>query len=140
MASAQFETTFENMVFSFTVTNCNVAQVFHWGDEWAMLPFHHDLFKVNIKVVDTDTTWFYHDSFYATAPDWVSRKEQREYIYQVIMSHVKFCNRINAESHDSDDFKQMKKSVRDITKKTANYMIDWYKRNYKDWGKDGLKN
>ena len=56
------------------------------------------------------------------------------------MSHVKFCNRINAESHDSDDFKQMKKSVRDITKKTANYMIDWYKRNYKDWGKDGLKN
>ena len=130
MASTQFETIFENMVFSFISTNCNVSQVFHWEDKNAMLPFHHDLFKVNITVVDTDTNYNYRKRFYVTAPDWVSRKEQREYIYQVIISQVKFCNHLNADSRDDDGFKQMRDSIRDITEKTADYMIDWYKQNY----------
>jgi len=110
MASSQFDTQYDNIVFSFTATNCNLTQVFHWGDEWAMLPFHHDLFKVNIKVTDTNTNWYYRNSFYVTAPDWVSRREQREYICQVIMTQVKFCEHIDGDG----ETKEMRNSIKEI--------------------------
>jgi hypothetical protein len=128
MASSQYDTKYDNIVFSFTVSNCNCEEVFHWGDDWAMLPFHHDLFKVNIKVTDTNTNWYHHNRFYVSAPDWVSRREQREYIYQVIMTQVKFCDHIDGDGKTQE----MSDSIHEISRKIGEYMVDWYKQNYKE--------
>lgn len=71
--------------------------------------------------------WYHNNSFYVTAPDWVSRREQREYIHQVIMTQVKFCDHIDGDGKT----KEMSDSIYEISKKTGDYMIDWYKRNHK---------
>ncbi len=61
------------------------------------------------------------------SPAWVSRREQREYIHQVIMTQVKFCDHIDGDGKT----KEMSDSIYEISKKTGDYMIDWYKRNHK---------
>lgn len=115
--STRFETEYDNITFSFTTREMNLPARFDWEGVRCVVPWHCFYFKVGIRVYDGNTHWIAKDGFFVPLADWVSKKEIREAVLQIIYSKVTFPEKIDGkdsakEFHDS--LRALNNEVRDF--------------------------
>lgn len=113
----KFETDYENITFSFTVSEQNFASHFNWGDVRMVTPWHQTYYKVNIKVYDEKTNWTSRNAFYIPLADWETKDVIRNAVLQIIYQKVKFPETIKGKGsaqvfHDS--VKELNNAIRDF--------------------------
>ncbi len=101
MARNRFETDYENISFNFTVMEYTPrtesdrkGYYFKWGtdeegkDRVLRLPFHNLWYKVKLTFYDDDSNMKASSLFYLPIADWISAKERRDYVMQIVCREV----------------------------------------------------
>ena len=115
--TTKFETQNDNITFSFTVTEQNLASHFNWNGVRMVTPWHTTYYKVNIRVYDENTNWVSRNSFCIPLADWETKEVIRNAVLQIIYDKIRFPEMIDGEGsvkvfHDS--VRQLNNDIRDF--------------------------
>ncbi len=110
----KYETEYENITFSFTVTEQHLATRFDWQGVRCVTPWHTVYFKVNVHVYDENSNWSSRNSFYIPLADWETKKNIREAVLQLIYQKIEFPEAIDGKASAQVFHKSVKKLNRDI--------------------------
>lgn len=126
MARNRFETEYENITFNFTVMEYpprtmydQKGEYFNWGEKGngeervLRLPFHNQWYKVKLTFYDEESQRKASSLFYLPIADWISAKERREYVIQIVWREVVAPERIQ----DEESCKAFWDSVKKIREK-----------------------
>lgn len=113
----KFETDYENISFSFTVSDQHLANHFSWGGVRMATPWHQKYFRVNIKVYDEKTNWTSRNAFYVPLADWETKDVIRNAVLQIIYEKITFPEAIDGKEsaqafHDS--VKKLNDAIREF--------------------------
>ena len=113
----KYETDYENITFSFSVSEQNLDWRFEWGGVRMVTPWHQCYYKVNIKVYDEKTNWTSRNGFYIPLADWETKNVIREAVLRIIYQKIRFPKTINGkdsaqEFHDS--VRELNYAIRDF--------------------------
>lgn len=134
MARNRFETEYENITFNFTVIeypprtmNDSKGEYFNWGEKEngeervLRLPFHNQWYKVRVTFYDEESQRKAYSSFYLPIADWISAKERREYVMQIVYREIVVPEHILGDGESCYAFWESVKKVCEKVYETLDY-------------------
>ena len=134
MARNRFETEYENITFNFTVIEYpprtmydSKGEYFNWGEKengeerMLRLPFHNQWYKVRVTFYDEESQRKAYSSFYLPIADWISAKERREYVMQIVCREIVVPEHILGDGESCNAFWESVAKVREKVYEALDY-------------------